>query len=208
MDKDYQLVSDEMTGDNPLTQKPERVPVSGRREVSCPKVNLSEVEQRICELADAGFAVDSIAHRCRVSPGTVEQLLRTVDADTYRDYLRDQRDADMEYLNTTWQEVLVLATSAVRDVLLYGKPNERLAAAKEIFDRHPNRMFVKASKEIHEKIQKPIDRLDDDKSLVIEILGAEKAEPKQIERTPSDDRHGQDERRTDPETGGAKQLPF
>lgn len=141
-------ITDEMVGETPLAVAPVRHDLPGRRAIPEPNVHLSDVEKRVCELADSGFAPGTIALRCRIGEGTVDRILRSSDADRYREWLSAQRDVDMEYLDITWAELECLATSRLSKILKEGKSESAaLTAVREVLDRHPGRRYVKVTRE-------------------------------------------------------------
>jgi len=125
--------------------------VTGRRTVRAPS-GLSVDEQRICELAEMGFAPETIASRVRCHAGFVNGILESSEGELYRDYLVMQREIDMEFLETTWDDLELLATERLAGILRDPASSDsvKLSAVKEVFDRHPRRRLVKVNREEHD----------------------------------------------------------
>lgn len=165
-------VTDEMIG-VPLERPGVREDFEGRPSVPLPSnLNLSQVECRILELSSFGLKPETVARRCRVSPGTVERVLRSTDGEEYIDWLIMQRELDQEYIKQVTEEMRLLSLNTMLRVMKSGKPGEQLAAAKEWMDRDPQQLFVKTTR--REEIYRGNRQIDDpakDNLLVLDILG-------------------------------------
>lgn len=164
-------VTDEMVG---VIERPGvREDFAGRPSVPFPShLNLSQVECRMLELTTLGLAPDVVARRCRVSPGTVERVLRSSEGGEYADWLMMQRELDQEYMKQVSDEMRLMSLDVMRRVMKEGKPNEQLSAAKEWMDRDPLQMFVKTTR--REEVYRGVRQIDDpakDNALVLDILG-------------------------------------
>lgn len=132
--------------------------VIGRRILECPRTHLSQNEERMCELSDSGFSPDVVAARCRVDVGKVDRVLGSEGGRKYLDYLSAQRDMDVEYMAKAWSELSVKATSRLSEVVEKGSDSAAISAIREVFDRHPDRRFVKVTRE--ERTVSNVGRID------------------------------------------------
>ena len=121
---------------------------TGKKKVLLPAVfNIPAPDQRICELAEQGFTLETISVRCRVKESVVRGVLDSESGSGYREYLSVQRELDWEDTGWTWDMMISKATHVLENALSDDDVKVRLAASKEVLDRDPSKNFVKTRRE-------------------------------------------------------------
>ena len=113
------------------------------------KTLLPQRSRDILEALDSGVSVDGVSQQFCVDRGDVCRLMSSEEGIQYRVDLRVSRSGAAVEMSRLWDGMEMAATKVLAEVLNDPEMSaaQKLAAAKEVFDRHPGRRFMKAVKE-------------------------------------------------------------
>ena len=113
------------------------------------KTLLPQRSRDILEALEGGVSAEGVSQQFCVDKGEVCRLMSSEAGIQYRVDVRVSRSRTAVEMSRLWDEMEMLATKVLAEVLADPEmsSSQKLAAAKEVFDRHPGRRFMKAVKE-------------------------------------------------------------
>jgi hypothetical protein len=114
-----------------------------------PKTELPQRSRDILEALESGVSVEGVSQQFCVDSGAVSRLLTSEEGIEYRVELRVRRSRSAVELSRTWDAMELVATKVLLEVLEDPEMGaaQKLTAAREVFDRHPGRRFMKSVRE-------------------------------------------------------------